>query len=229
MNTPTLPASGLDLLTPNVRQFPSGPKQMLIDGEWIDAASGKTFSSSIPPPAKPSPRWPKAKPRTSITRSPPPGILLTREAWRNLTPTERGKDPVARWRPDSRSSRRVRAARVAGQRKTRRRGPRGGRSAGRGSVPLHGGLGDEDRGKHHPHQRAVCARRKILRLHPPRSRRRGGPDHSLEFSAPDGRVETRSRAGHRKFRGAETRRTERRSLRCSSGNSSCKPACPKAW
>jgi len=44
MNTPTLPASGLDLLTPNVRQFLSGSKQMLIDGEWVDAASGKTFS-----------------------------------------------------------------------------------------------------------------------------------------------------------------------------------------
>lgn len=44
MSTSTSPASALDLLTPTVRQFLSGPKQLLIDGEWMDAASGKTFS-----------------------------------------------------------------------------------------------------------------------------------------------------------------------------------------
>lgn len=44
MSTSTSPAGALEKLTPSVRQFLSGPKQLLIDGEWMDAASGKTFS-----------------------------------------------------------------------------------------------------------------------------------------------------------------------------------------
>ncbi len=30
------------------RQFTSGPLKLLIDGEWVDAASGKTFETIDP-------------------------------------------------------------------------------------------------------------------------------------------------------------------------------------
>ena len=54
------------------------PKQLLIDGEWVDAASGGTFKQSTRRRAQHSPRSPQVTLKTSIVRSGQHGVLLTR-------------------------------------------------------------------------------------------------------------------------------------------------------
>jgi hypothetical protein len=41
------------------------PKRMLIGNQWVDSASGKTFDSINPAPARYWPLSPRATPRTS--------------------------------------------------------------------------------------------------------------------------------------------------------------------
>ena len=41
-------ATGRSALLPSVRSFLSSPKQLLIDGAWVDAADGRTFSTVDP-------------------------------------------------------------------------------------------------------------------------------------------------------------------------------------
>ena len=41
--TPDAPATWENRLTPTVQDFLVPPRKMLIDGKWIDSASGKTF------------------------------------------------------------------------------------------------------------------------------------------------------------------------------------------
>ena len=48
--------------------FIQSPHKLLIDGEWVEAASGRTFESSTRPPGRCSPRSPRATPRTSTAR-----------------------------------------------------------------------------------------------------------------------------------------------------------------
>ncbi len=105
-------------------------------------------------------------------------------------------------RPDRRAPGRVRATGVAGQRQAAGSRARCRRAAGHRPVPLHGGLGDQDRRQHH----SDLGRRrqgKVLRLHAARADRRRRADHSLELPAADGRMEAGSRAGHRLHRRAE--------------------------
>jgi phenylacetaldehyde dehydrogenase len=91
MNTPTLPASGLDLLTPNVRRFLSGSKQMLIDGEWVDAASGKTFSIFDPATGETIAQVAEGEGADIDRAVAAARRSFDRGSWRNLTPSERGK------------------------------------------------------------------------------------------------------------------------------------------
>ena len=50
-----------------VSRFVAGRRKMLIDGEWVDAASGKTFRDSTTPQRERHwPRSPRATGRTSI-------------------------------------------------------------------------------------------------------------------------------------------------------------------
>jgi len=66
-------------------------KKMLIDGKWVDAASGKKSRPITPRPASCSQRWPRAMPRTSTARwrqpaapSKVPGARSSRLSGRNL-------------------------------------------------------------------------------------------------------------------------------------------------
>jgi hypothetical protein len=47
------------------------PKRMLINGQWVEAASGKTFDSINPSTGKRSPPLRRAMRRTSTAPSPP--------------------------------------------------------------------------------------------------------------------------------------------------------------
>jgi phenylacetaldehyde dehydrogenase len=91
MNTPTLPESVLDRLTPNVRQFLSGPKQMLIDGEWINAASGKTFAVFDPSTGESIAQVAEGEAEDIDRAVAAARHSFNKGSWRNLTPTERGK------------------------------------------------------------------------------------------------------------------------------------------
>ena len=82
------------------------------------------------------------------------------------------------------------------------------RAAGRRPVPLHGRLGDQDRGRHDPDLGALRARRELPRLHAARAGRRRRPDHPVELPAADGGVEARPGARHRLHRRAQARRAD---------------------
>ncbi|HEX9775266.1 MAG TPA: aldehyde dehydrogenase family protein [Actinomycetota bacterium] len=45
-------AARTEKLTPEVREFLAEPKKLLIDGQWVDAASGRTFASVDPTTGK---------------------------------------------------------------------------------------------------------------------------------------------------------------------------------
>ena len=116
-----------------------------------------------------------------------------RSDWRRMTPSERGKvihrigdlilahadelaelEAVDNGKPLSRRARR-------------------GRAAGRRHVPLHVGLGDEDRRQDHPDLRLTSPGVGVPVAYPAGAGRRGGPDHSLEFPVADGGLEARPR------------------------------------
>src|SRR6516225_4805402 len=93
MNTSTAasPAGALDQVTPSVRQFLSGTKQMLIDGEWMDAASGKTFSVFDPATGETI-----AQVAEGDAEDIDHAVAAARHSfelgkWRNFTPSERGR------------------------------------------------------------------------------------------------------------------------------------------
>jgi phenylacetaldehyde dehydrogenase len=91
MNTPIMPESALDRVTPNVRQFLSAPKQMLIDGEWIDAASGKTFSVFDPATGETIAQVAEGEAEDIDHAVSAARHSFNKGSWRNLTPSDRGK------------------------------------------------------------------------------------------------------------------------------------------
>src|SRR5216683_3431446 len=78
-------------LNKNVTAFLNQPKQMLIDGEWIDSASGKTFETYNPATGEPLARVAEGD-HVDIDRA----VKAARKAfesgpWPNLSPSERGR------------------------------------------------------------------------------------------------------------------------------------------
>jgi len=78
-------------LNKNVTAFLNQPRQMLIDGEWIDSASGKTFETYNPATGEPLARVAEGD-RADIDRA----VKAARKAfesghWPNLSPSERGR------------------------------------------------------------------------------------------------------------------------------------------
>ena len=103
---------------------------------------------------------PPGRPRTSTARCGPRGAR-SNGSWSRITPSERGR---MIWRLGDlilEHAEEFAAARVAGQRQAARRRPRRRRRARRRHVPLHGGLGDEDRGQHDPDLGALHAGREF--------------------------------------------------------------------
>jgi phenylacetaldehyde dehydrogenase len=84
-------ATTIAQLSKNLTTFLDQPKRMLIDGEWIDSASGKTFESFNPATGEPLARVAEGD-RTDIDRA----VKAARKAfesgpWPNLSPSERGR------------------------------------------------------------------------------------------------------------------------------------------
>jgi phenylacetaldehyde dehydrogenase len=91
MSTSISPAGALDMLTPTVRQFLSGPKQLLIDGEWMDAASGKTFSVFDPATGDTIAHVAEGEAEDIDHAVAAARHSFEKGKWRNMTPSERGR------------------------------------------------------------------------------------------------------------------------------------------
>src|SRR5258708_26794245 len=84
-------ATTIAQLSKNVTTFLDQPKRMLINGEWIDSASGKTFETFNPATGEPLARVAEGD-RADIDRA----VKAARKAfesgpWPNLSPSERGR------------------------------------------------------------------------------------------------------------------------------------------
>ena len=64
-------AAALEFLDAITQRESQPGSRHFIGGQWADAASGKTFETPNPPPARRSPGSPRAMPRTSTGRSGP--------------------------------------------------------------------------------------------------------------------------------------------------------------
>jgi hypothetical protein len=198
-------AEHTDHTVERVEAFLSHPGKLLIDGEWVEAASGATFETINPATEK---RLAEAAhgEKEDIDRA----VRAARKAfayeseWRRMSPSARGKliwrigDLIEQHAEELAmlesldNGKPMGVARVADV-------PLVGRP-----LPLHGRLADEDPRRHD----ADLGGRRVSVLHAARAGRRGRPDHPLELPAADGGLEARSRAGMRLHGGAEARRAD---------------------
>ena len=180
-----------------VSDFVGKPRKMLINGKWVDAASGKTFPTYNPATGEVLAQVAEGD-REDIDRA----VKAARRGLRQRTVARmtrlaaRPSDLETR-RPDRRAPGRVRAAGKPRQRQAAGGGACCRCSAGGRPVPLHGGMGDQDRRQHDSASRALHAGREVSRLHAARADRRGRADHPVEFPAADGGVEAWARRWRR--------------------------------
>ena len=142
-------------LTPEVESFIGKPRQVLIDGRWVAAKSGKTFEVFDPSTGRPI-----ALAAACEAADVDAAVRAARKAfddgpWPRMSPSARGRiiwkigdlilenlDELAQLESLDNG-------------KPYRRRARGGRPARRGFVSLHGRVGDEARGQHDPASRCL--------------------------------------------------------------------------
>ena len=84
-----------------VRSFVARPRPMLIDGKWVDAASGKTFPSYDPATGEVLAAGGRGRPRgRRARRARGAPRLRDRARGRRMTPSERGRAALEARRPD---------------------------------------------------------------------------------------------------------------------------------
>ena len=171
-----------------VQSFLSSPGKLLIDGEWVPAASGKTFETINPATEERLAEVAHGE-AEDIDRA----VRAARRAfdyegpWRRMSPSARGKviwrigDLIEEHADVLAQLESLDNGKPVGHRARRRRGAR------RGPVPLHGRLADEDPRRRH----ADLGARRVPLLHAARARRRRRADHPVELPAADGGVEAR--------------------------------------
>ena len=136
--------------------------------------------------------------------------------WPDMSPSAARQDPLEDRRSHPGESRGAGAARVARQRQADRRRARRRRAPRGGPLPLHGGLGDQDRRQHHRALGPLHAGRRVSRLYAQGADRRRGADHSVEFPAADGGLEARARRSPPVARSCSSPPKRRRCRRCGS-------------
>ena len=124
--------------------------KMLINGKWVDAASGKTFPTYNPATGEVLANVAEGD-SEDIDRA----VKAARAAfetgpWSKISPVRARPHDLEARRSARKAPRRVRAARIARQWQAAHRRARRRRAAGRRHVPLHGRLGHQDRRQHHP-------------------------------------------------------------------------------
>ena len=195
----------------SVKDFIAGRSKMLIDGKFVAAASGKTFESYNPATGDVLAHVPEGD-KEDIDRAVTAAHRAFEGRWRRMTPSERGQliwklgelidqhaDEFAQIESLD-NGKPLAVARVA-------------------DVPLAADLfrymaGWATRSKETRFRSVAISRRGIPCIYPARTDWRRGSDHPLEFSVPDGRLETWPRADHRNCRWFSNARSKRRSPHC---------------
>ena len=208
-----------------VTSYISKNRKMLINGQWVEAASGKTFPTYNPATGEVLARVAEGD-REDIDRA----VKAARAAfetgpWSKMTPSERGRliwklgdlleqnleefaelEMLDNGKP-------LKVARVA-------------------DVPLAvdlfrymAGWATKIEGNTIP----ISAGTQISGLHAARAGGRGGPDHPVEFPAADGGLEAGPGAGYRMHAWCSSRRSRLRFPACAWANWFRKPAFPTAW
>ena len=196
-------------LDKNVEDFLASPRKLFIDGQWTDAASGKTFETPNPATGETLARGRRGRRRGHQPRGP-------------------GRAQGLRRRPvDQDDAVRARTHHLEDRRPDRRAPRRAGRSSSRSTTA------NRSRSPAPPtcRCRRTCSatwpagppRSKATRsvssvpympganfhcLHAARAGRRRRADHPVELPAADGRVEARARARHRLHRRAQAGRAD---------------------
>lgn len=136
-------------IAPEVQQFVGETRKMLIDGKWVEAASGKTFPVYNPATGEVMVHVAEGD-KEDIYRA----VAAARRAfdsgpWRKMTPSERGRlinklaDLLEQHSEEVCPTRIARQWQAPHHRARRRHSPLC------GYVPLYGGLGHQDRGEHY--------------------------------------------------------------------------------
>ena len=178
---------------PQVAEFIDQPRKMLINGRWVNAASGKTFPTYNPATGEVLAQVAEGD-REDIDQA----VKAARNAfdngpWRRMTASERGRliwklaDLLEQHTEEFGYIESLDNGKPLGDCEGRRC------AAGGRPVPLHGGMGDEDRRQHDSALSSVHAGREISGVHAARAGRSRRANHSVEFPAAHGRVETWSR------------------------------------
>ena len=188
--------------------FVTAEHKLLIDGEWVASASGETFETLNPATEEKLADVAHGK-AEDIERA----VKAARAAfadgseWRTMNASDRGR---LIWKISElieENGDELAMLEALDNGKPFARGPGGGHPAGRGPVPLHGGVDDQDRGQDDP-DLGYSRARQLPRLHAARSGRRGRPDHPVELPAADGGVEAGTGSGCRLHRGAQAGRAD---------------------
>ena len=188
---------------PQVAEFIDKPRKMLINGQWVEAASGKTF-----PTYNPGHRRSPGASRRRRSRRHRPAVKAARAAfdngpWRRMTASERGRliwklaDLLEQHTEEfalSRNARQRQAAERCARRRTSR-SPSTCSATWRDGPPRLKATRFRFRSLH--------AGRQVSRLHSARAGGRGRPDHPVEFPAADGGLEAGAGAGYGLHRRAE--------------------------
>ena len=127
-----------------VSSYISKNRKMLINGQWVEAASGKTFPTYNPATGEVLARVAEGD-REDIDRA----VKAARAAfetgpWSKMTSLRARTPDLEAGRFAGAKPGRVCRIGNARQRKASEGGAGSRRPAGRGPVPLHGGLGDQD-------------------------------------------------------------------------------------
>ena len=197
--------------------------QMLIGGEWVDAASGETFESENPFLGGPWARVPRAAP-ADVDRAVEAAFDAFRApGWRRMSASARGA--LLRRLGDVIATEADRLAEI----ETRDNGKL--ITEMRGQLRYlpqwfhyYGGLADKLEGRVIPIDKPGR-----LQLHARGALRRDRRDHALEFAAAARRLEARARRSPPATPRSGSRRNSPRSRRWSSANCSSARACRQVW
>ena len=174
----------------NVENFIGAPRQLFINGQWADAASGKTFQTPNPATGETLAHIAEGD-AEDIDRA----VRAARRAfedgpWSRMTPSERGR---LIWKIGDLI---LEHADELAQLESLDNGKPFG-VARAADVPLAADLFHymagchQDRGQHDQHLGALHAGRQLPLLHAARAARRDRADHPVELPAADGRLEAR--------------------------------------
>ncbi len=160
-------------LNESALKFIDQSHKLFIGGKWVKAASGRTFPTYNPATGEVLSHIAEGDKADVDEAVKAARFAFDHGPWRRLTSSERGR---MIWKLGDLLEQHLEELRNSGeprQRQAARRSARRRCSAGRRYVPLHGRMGNQDRGQHHSDLGSLHAGSALSRLHPARAGRRG--------------------------------------------------------